>query len=577
MPSFYDSEIKEFWFNEGEDNYNNKWFQKDKDKLITLDRVITQKFKDKLELYESYDINKWEYGWGGFCGNEQAIEMIDAIICLDQFSRHIYRTTDNEEKIKQNTGKASIYANILLGFLEDKFCEEQDITLTKEEIVFILMPLKHDDIYKNFKRIHTFISLSYDISYLLNSNKDHLVLKFYLDSMKKFYNHPKQCENIIKFNITSDEKEFDLDKLKTVCEYFPDKDDSEIKINPTNELYKICDSFLKNQINNKLVVSLSGGPDSMVLLFILSKLVEKYNTTLEAIHINYKNRSESDIEEELVQYYCKKLNVKLHVYRFRYIRRKECPREYYEKLTRTVRFNLYKSLNSSLILGHIKDDLVENIWTNISKGKDIFKLHKIDDNSIIENQVILRPFSRVDKKYIFEFAKKSHIPYLKNTTPEWSNRGKLRNEFIPAVNKQFGEIDDKLLYLSDTLNSYHKILGQFIFDPFFKSISYHKFGLRVNINKFMEMPNHFWQESIIKMFHTMNTKVPTKRSIDNFYECIQRSKTGLINLSKTHVVYIDNESNLHILDSDIVNVFMGKINLDNNDWQYLILNINKSI
>ena len=334
---------------------------------------------------------------------------------------------------------------------------------------------------------------------------------------------------------------------------------------------------IKTEINNKLVVSLSGGPDSMVLLFILSKLVQKYNTILEAIHINYKNRSESDIEEELVQYYCNKLNIKLHIYRFRYIRRKECPREYYEKLTRTVRFNLYKSLNSSVILGHIKDDLIENIWTNISKGKDIFKLHKIDVNSTIENQVILRPFVRVNKKCIFEFAQKANVPYLKNTTPEWSNRGKLRNDFIPAVNKQFGEIDNKLLYLSDTINSYHKILEQFIFDPFFKSISYHKFGLRVNISEFMQMPNHFWQESIIKMFHTMNTKVPTKRSIDNFYDCIQRLKKGVINLSKTHVVYIDNQLNLHILDINMVNGFMRKINLDNNDWQYLILNINKSI
>ena len=59
MPSFYNSEIQEYWFDEEEDNYKNKWFQKDKDKLIELDRVITSKFKDKLELYESYDINKW--------------------------------------------------------------------------------------------------------------------------------------------------------------------------------------------------------------------------------------------------------------------------------------------------------------------------------------------------------------------------------------------------------------------------------------------------------------------------------------------------------------------------------------
>ncbi len=583
MYSFYNTDIAQFWFIEGENNYKNKWFQSDKDKLHKLDKIITRKFKDKLELCESYHENKWYHSEKLIDKSACTIkinEMIDTIICLDQFSRHIYRSRKDKEKIENNTKKASVFSRFLLDFLKNNLTSMELTELKQEIVIFILMPLKHEDIYNNFKLIHNFLEFIYGVAPYFPE----LITKFYLDSMKKFYTHYKQTNKLILYNYDTTTIGYILNQLKPVCEYFPDKQDFNIKINSGEKLYKIAENFLKSLKDSaydltkkRLIVSLSGGPDSMVILSILSKLAKIYNISLEAIHINYNNRKENIIEEEFVRYYCQNLKVNLYVFRFEYIQRGHFPREYYENLTRIVRFNMYKSLNAYIILGHIKDDLIENIWTNISKGKDIFKLHKIDDISIIENQVVLRPFARVDKKDIFRFAKKANIPYLKNTTPEWSNRGKLRNKFIPSVENQFGNIDNKLLYLSDTMNSYYKILEQFIFDPFFKSISYHKFGFRVNISEYIVMPNHFWQESFIKIFHTLNRKVPSKRSIDNFYDCLKRSKKGLINLSKDDICYIDIENNLHILDINLVNNFMQKTNLNKNDWQYFIHSINSNI
>ena len=579
----YNTEIAQFWFREGENNYKNKWFESDKDKLYKLDRIITKKFKDKLEVCETYNENMWHNSEKLIDKNvtiNKINEMIDAIICLDQFSRHIYRSIKDKGKIQNNTKKAAIFSRFLLRFLKDNLTISELIELKQEIVIFILMPLKHEDIYNNFKLIHNFLEFIYGVAPYFPE----LITKFYLDSLKKFYTHYKQTNNLVLYNYDTPISGYILNQLKPVCEYFPDKPDFNIKINSGEKLYKIAENFLKSLIDSnydltqkRLIVSLSGGPDSMVILFILSKLVKAYNISLEAIHINYNNRKENIVEEEFVRYYCQNLKVNLYIFRFEYIQRGHFPREYYENLTRIVRFNMYRSLNSYIVLGHIKDDLIENIWTNISKGKDIFKLHKIDDVSIIENQIVLRPFVRVDKKDIFRFAHKAKVPYLKNTTPKWSNRGRLRNEFIPAVNKQFGEIDDKLLYLSDSINSYHDILRSFVFEPFLKSISYHKFGLRVNINEFIVMPNHFWQESFLKIFHTLNRKVPTKRSIDNFYDCLKRSKKGLINLSKDNICYIDIENNLHILDINMVNNFMEKTSLNKNDWKYFIYNINSNI
>ena len=68
---------------------------------------------------------------------------------------------------------------------------------------------------------------------------------------------------------------------------------------------------IENNICNfqePLIISLSGGVDSMVILYILKKI---FNKNIIAGHINYKNREETDKEEEFLKDYCEFLDVKL--------------------------------------------------------------------------------------------------------------------------------------------------------------------------------------------------------------------------------------------------------------------------
>ena len=68
-----------------------------------------------------------------------------------------------------------------------------------------------------------------------------------------------------------------------------------------------------NLINNgdKIVVAVSGGPDSMCLLNVLKNIREKFNLELFVAHINHMIREEADSETEYVKQYCEKkiLNV----------------------------------------------------------------------------------------------------------------------------------------------------------------------------------------------------------------------------------------------------------------------------
>ena len=568
--------IIEFWFRSCPNPYKDLWFQSNKTKRDILDKTLTDDYGELLIFLETININSVT----SMCLEIQ----VSIIICLDQFSRHIYRhnVNDNMTKIIDNTAKASDIALHI--------CENSDLSKCHEFVPFILMPLKHADIFKYFPVIHTTVS---DIFGNVSDMPKYVSL-FYFNSLEKYLLHHRQYSNIIT-NTTNDTtndtttilKQPDL-LIKSVCEYFPPDVIGSNKMNITGILYTIVSAFLKKiidrtsiirpAVNNLIIVSLSGGPDSMVLLYILKLLRKSYNIRIEAFHINYKNRPESDIEEQFVSYYCKAINIKVHIYRFTYINRNTCDREFYERITRSVRFNLYRHFNAPIVLGHIADDLVENIWTNISKGENLFKLHKIDPIAYQDDIYILRPFHRINKEDIYTFAHKYNIPYLKNTTPTWSNRGKLRNEFQPAVESQFGKnVNDKLLYLSDSLVSYHKLLDKCIFKPLLDSAKYHKFGVCINISNFLEMELHFWQYIMMRLVHSLHISMVSIKSVKNFVTALHNNKRGVIHLKKNYSAYIDGSINLHILDIDKITKFLNKSTLVYNDWIYIISQINNYI
>ena len=144
-------------------------------------------------------------------------------------------------------------------------------------------------------------------------------------------------------------------------------------------------------LENTYCISLSGGVDSMVLMDILYRK----NKNIIAIHLNYNNREESDYEEEFLKEYCNTRNINFISYKFDF-QRTEINRSIYEIKTRKIRFELYNSILQKynldkILIGHHKDDIIENIYTNFCKGENFLNLGAIKYQSIIQNVNIIRP------------------------------------------------------------------------------------------------------------------------------------------------------------------------------------------
>jgi tRNA(Ile)-lysidine synthase TilS/MesJ len=190
-----------------------------------------------------------------------------------------------------------------------------------------------------------------------------------------------------------------------------------------------------------------------------------------AVHINYCNRPETLAEEAFVKEWCMHLGIPLYIRRIVEIKRKPCMendmRDLYESYTRDVRYNTYKTVGSILsdvkqppcvLLGHNRDDCIENVFTNISSTSHYANLTGMKLSSIQDDIMFVRPLLSAKKEDIYGFASKNVIPHLNPSTPPWSMRGQIRSAVIPSLNSWDKRFVPGLMCLSELVKDLHQFL-----------------------------------------------------------------------------------------------------------------------
>jgi tRNA(Ile)-lysidine synthetase-like protein len=290
----------------------------------------------------------------------------------------------------------------------------------------------------------------------------------------------------------------------------------------------------------KIAISLSGGVDSMVMLHIL----KRYCTHLEicAVHINYNNRDESIREANFLDEYCKREGVKMIRHDITHIKRFQqgMNRSVYEQQTKSIRYLLYARVVAEecvdgIYLAHHDGDIIENIFNNVMKNAHLNDLSVLKKQNIIGGVTILRPFLGVKKDVIMDYAVKYEVPYFKDTTPDWSCRGMMRNDIFPNCVKCYGNVfEDNLMRFSDEIKGMHDTMSLLMKTY----MGYVVFRESVELNLILSedvksFPVTFWRIIFDNMCDELHMQRFSRKAIDNFYANLSSNNKTIMSKNTT--------------------------------------------
>jgi tRNA(Ile)-lysidine synthetase-like protein len=342
---------------------------------------------------------------------------------------------------------------------------------------------------------------------------------------------------------------------------------------------------------NYIIISLSGGVDSMVICAVLAHL-QQYNTQYQnlqiiAIHIDYANRPESYQESKFVQHYCQDVlgNVSYHCRRIDEVTRGITARDQYERIARDIRYQFYRDIielyysstndvnpngiesssNShnigkrrpttvtdtiGVMLGHHRGDLRENVLSNAHKGCGPLDLSGMTAISHNDGVILLRPLLPLEKSFIFDYAHKFGIPYFKDTTPHWSTRGKLRNKLLPLLEEIYGEGSmNNLSNLAVESDECRALLHNVMIQPFLDSITYQPMGISFPTSSWIHQGLYFWKIVLREALHSAGLGMFSDKSVESFVKrvCCTNIHEGWLQCRKDYGVYLRTDGCIFVL------------------------------
>lgn len=227
--------------------------------------------------------------------------------------------------------------------------------------------------------------------------------------------------------------------------------------------------FLKKTIdkNTSLVVACSGGPDSMCLLDLVTKLKDELNLNIIVAHVNHKLRIESEEEAKMVENYAKENNITFELLEItNYING-----NFTEEDARKRRYNFFNEIikkyqASALLTAHHGDDLIETILMRLTRGSNLSGYIGIKEISQTDNYKTLRPLLTITKDEIVNYLKENNVPYrLDKTNEELKHtRNRYRHIVLPFLKKENPKVHEKYLKFSKELIEYDNFVNTYIKD-----------------------------------------------------------------------------------------------------------------
>jgi len=197
------------------------------------------------------------------------------------------------------------------------------------------------------------------------------------------------------------------------------------------------------QKNDRILVAVSGGADSLALLHCLYALKSKYDLILIVAHLNHMFRgTEADRDAEYVKNIADKLGLQSVIEKANVPEILEQGNFSPQEGARVVRYDfLVKTAQTfscnKIALGHHKDDQAETVLLNLLKGAGLDGLKGIAP----KRDLFIRPLIEVKKDTLEQYCKENNLVFC-NDESNYKDiylRNKIRNRLMPIIIEEFNQ------------------------------------------------------------------------------------------------------------------------------------------
>lgn len=206
-----------------------------------------------------------------------------------------------------------------------------------------------------------------------------------------------------------------------------------------NKLLAFAKRYEMVKPGERVVCAVSGGADSIALLFALYLLAPKLSITLEAAHFNHCLRGEeSNADAEFVKQFCEGYQIPLHMGQGAVVAGKKG----LEAAARAARYEFLEQLPGKIATAHTADDNAETLMMHMIRGTGLKGLGGI---APIRGKLI-RPMLEVTRQEVLAFLDEYHLPWREDSTNQMDLflRNRIRHSVMPLLRAENPNIAQNL-------------------------------------------------------------------------------------------------------------------------------------
>lgn len=195
-------------------------------------------------------------------------------------------------------------------------------------------------------------------------------------------------------------------------------------------------------VRPQLLVALSGGLDSTVLLHLLAKLSKTLPFHLSAMHVHHGLSPNADDWVGHCEAFCQSIATPLSVFKINIDKQSGLG---IEAAARKARYDALDTMESDIIcLGHHQDDQAETLLLQLVRGAGVKGLASMA--AVDMPRQLFRPFLNVARSQLLDYAQQHHLNWIEDESNEDTrfDRNFMRHQVIPLLNQQYPNIQQRL-------------------------------------------------------------------------------------------------------------------------------------